>query len=326
MPPSSEGSMRTQSSPGAESGSNCSSLLPSCQNGAHSPIEEESDNGAVGRTEPYPLDAKDLRPDSRHQPDGSSATRDTSNDGKDYVMDANSTMEPEFVGECPDASPPKKRKLETAESLAPANDVAFQSPLSSQDRSKSNKRLKIDHVGGTTTVSDVDMKLYRDASGHLPLDKSKMPPEVWHYVFSFIPPEDLARLLRVNRAFNKFLTPPADDNLQLSTAVFRNTVLRTLEADSIWSASRKLFYSDLPRPPHGMSELDMWKLLCGRTCQFCGKSSLPVADNPTENQFEPGPGENGVKIIWQFRVRSCGSCLQERSEKVGNFDRTIQEV
>ncbi|KAI9769653.1 MAG: hypothetical protein M1840_003890 [Geoglossum simile] len=315
MPPSCEGSVRSRSFSGAESGSNCSSFLPSYQNGAHSPIDGESDNGMMGRTEPYPLDAGEFRrPDPQHQPDGSSAARDSFGDGKDYIMDANSTIKPEFAGEFPDPNPPKKRKLKTAEALAPENDVAFQSP-SSQDQSKPNKRLKIDRAGGTITVSDVDVKPFRGASGRLPLDKSRIPPEIWHYVFGFIPPEDLARLLRVSQAFNKFLTPPTNDSIQLPTVVGQNTELQTLEADSIWSASRKLFYSDLPRPPLSMSELDMWKLLCGRACQFCGKPSPPVASNPVENQFEPGPGEDGVKIIWQFGVRSCGTCLQERSEK-----------
>ncbi|KAI9782079.1 MAG: hypothetical protein M1839_005425 [Geoglossum umbratile] len=318
MSPSCESAVRHRSSSSTGSGLNGSLSLSTHQNGAHF-SDEESDNRAAGRTEPCPLDAKDSSlPDPEHRPDGSSATRDCPDDGKNPVTDANCTNQSGFAGEYADACLLKKRKHETTQASVPTSEVTFQSPPSSQnspDQSNPKKRLKIGHAGGTTTSNDDDIKPFRDASGYLLPDKSRLLPELWHYVFTFIPPGGLARLLRVNQAFNKFLAPPANDTTQIQTTLAQNMVLRVLEADSIWSASRKLFHPDLPRPPLGMSELDMWKLLCGRACQFCGKSSPPVANYSAENQFEPGPGENGVKIIWQFGVRSCGACLQERSEK-----------
>jgi len=211
MSPSCESTVRHRSSSSTGSSLNCSLPLPSHQNGAHF-SDEESDNRAAGRTEPCPLDAKDSSfPDPERQPDGSSATRDCSDDGGNPVTDANCTNQSGFTGEYANACLLRKRKHETTQTSVPTSEVAFQSPPSSQnspDQSNPKKRLKIGHAGGTTTSNDDDIKPFRDASGHLLPDKSRLLPELWHYVFTFIPPGGLARLLRVNKAFNKFLAPP----------------------------------------------------------------------------------------------------------------------
>jgi hypothetical protein len=314
--------VRSRSSSDAEPGLNSALSLPSHQNGAHFSLDVEGGNGKAERDGSLSLNMKGLYPlDPDHRSDGSPATLD-SGDGKNSALDAETTQSG-FAGECADPSLQRKRKQEIMETPISADSVAFQSSDSSQnsqDRPNCNKRVKIGHAGDMTTANYADTEPFRDTTGHLLRDRSNLPPEVWHHVFNFIPPGSLASLLRVNHAFYGFLTPSTNDAKRLSNASSRNGVLQVLDADFIWSASRKLFHPDLPRPPLGMPELDMWKLLCSRTCQFCGKLGPPVTNGTAENQFEPGPGKNGVKIIWQFGVRSCGTCLEERSEKVGNLN------
>ncbi|KAH0545037.1 hypothetical protein FGG08_000808 [Glutinoglossum americanum] len=310
--------VRNGSSLDAGHGLDSSLSLPSHQSGAHCSSDEEGDSRMPDRDEPRSLITKGCRPsDPEHQSDGSSATLD-SGSGKNYMPDAETICQSGFAGECVDPSLRGKRKHEREETRIPTNGVDFRSSTSSQNspgQSNSNKRVKIDHSGDMAVANYADMEPFRDAAGSILQDKSDMPSEVWHYVFTLVPPRDLASLMRVNHMFNEFLTPSMNDAKRLSTASSRNAILRVLDADFIWSASRKMFHPDLPRPPFGMSELDMWKLLYGRACQFCGKPGSSATGSTAENQFEPGPGESGVKIIWQFGVRSCGTCLQERSEK-----------
>ena len=141
----------------------------------------------------------------------------------------------------------------------------------------------------------------------LPRDRSLLPAEVWHQIFTFCPPRVLGLLLQVNKAFNTYLDPSLPD-LPITTL---------LKPNAIWQASRRLFRPSMPAPLRGRSELDMWKLACCSSCQFCGKKR--PRQNPTAwDQWHPGPGENGVVPIWSFDIRTCGSCLQRRSSKVGN--------
>ncbi|KAF2146521.1 uncharacterized protein K452DRAFT_241344 [Aplosporella prunicola CBS 121167] len=131
-----------------------------------------------------------------------------------------------------------------------------------------------------------------------------LPADVWQNVFLNLPPLALGRLLLVNRAFHTLLTQdvePAPGSRFLSSAF-------------IWYSARKSYFPSLPKPLVNHSELRMWQLLCGRRCQFCGKPS------PSELAFstavwDGGPGHDGVRIIWPFGIRSCGKCLEERSEK-----------
>jgi len=297
--------------------------LPPHQNGALFSSDEEDGNRTAERNGPCSLNEQGARSlDPEHQSDGPSTKLNSPGDGKNSALDTNTTSQSGFAGECAVTSLEKKRKHEITEAPTPTDDAAFRSsasPQGSRGQSNYNKRMKIDHSDDRTAAAYAGMEPFRDSTGRLLQDKSNIPPEIWHYVFTFIPPGTLTSLLRVNRAFNKLLTPSTENAKRPSTTNSRNVVLQVLDADSVWSASRKLFHPDLPRPPLSMSELDMWRLLCGRTCQFCGKLGMPATNDTPDNQFEPGPGEDGVKIIWQFGVRSCGSCLQERSEKVGDL-------
>jgi hypothetical protein len=71
----------------------------------------------------------------------------------------------------------------------------------------------------------------------------------------------------------------------------------------------------MPSPLKGKSELDMFRLACSSSCQFCGKKRQ---SNPTAGAdiWHPGPGENGVIPVWLFGVVTCGTCIQQRCTKV----------
>jgi hypothetical protein len=125
----------------------------------------------------------------------------------------------------------------------------------------------------------------------------------------------LGRLMRVGKSFELLLRPAQtelpDDHATLG-------VLKYVHPNSIWATSRKIFHPGMPRPLSSMTELDMWKLVAGTACQFCNKraSSLLPDSAPT---WESGPGEDGVRVIWPFRVRACGECLLAHCEKVFPF-------
>ncbi len=144
-----------------------------------------------------------------------------------------------------------------------------------------------------------------------------LPPELWHHVFRFVPPVFLGRLLRVNHAFHSYLTSNAAE-WEPGEASSWTGVVRPLDAETIWAASRKRFAPGLPKPLRNLKELDMWRLLRGQACQLCGQTKDPVPMAGDVNPWESGPGDRTVRIIWPFGIRSCGSCLEKSSEKVSN--------
>ena len=149
------------------------------------------------------------------------------------------------------------------------------------------------------------------AKGTLGKDKSLLPAEIWHHIFTFIPPRSLGLFLRVNKSFNAYLDPSSPKSYP---APLPRSAAKLLKADAIWKASRVLFQPGQPAPLIGKSELDMWRLACSCSCQFCGKTQL---SNLPVDQWHPGPGENGNVPIWSFGIRTCGTCLRDRSSKVG---------
>lgn len=141
-----------------------------------------------------------------------------------------------------------------------------------------------------------------------------LPAELWHHVFRFVPPVFLGRLLRVNRAFHSYLTSsPKESKLAKGSS---DRGVQPLDAETIWAASRKRFAAGLPKPLRGLKELDMWRLLRGQACQICGNSKNPGAISGIDSPWEAGPGDQTVRVIWSFGVRSCGPCLEKSSKKV----------
>lgn len=140
-----------------------------------------------------------------------------------------------------------------------------------------------------------------------------LPAELWQHVFCFVPPVFLGRLLRVNRAFNAYLTPgKTNEEVQPS----HPSIVKPISAEAVWAASRKRFCPGLPKPLRGLQELEIWRLLRGRNCQICGESKVLSSAVNSESPWESGPGEKGVRVIWPFGIRCCGPCLQSCSEKV----------
>ena len=152
-----------------------------------------------------------------------------------------------------------------------------------------------------------------DIAAQLFSKSSALPAVLWQHILCYVPPVFLGRLLRVNHAFNTYLTP---GKAREDTRVLPNSIIQPLKAEDIWMASRRRFAPGLPRPIHGLLDLHMWRLLRGQNCQLCGQSrdAIPMAN--VDNPWEPGPGDTGVRIIWPFGVRCCGSCLQSESRKV----------
>ncbi|EEA22280.1 conserved hypothetical protein [Talaromyces marneffei ATCC 18224] len=145
-------------------------------------------------------------------------------------------------------------------------------------------------------------------------DRSLLPMEIWHYIFSFLDPKTLGALLRVNKSFHLFLASKQPTPAENSSST--HGILKPLSANSIWSSARKSYHSGMPRPLANMTELDMWRLIGATTCQACGKNGL-TNQLPSTNltPWERGPGTNGICIFWPFGIRTCSKCLLEHTKK-----------
>ncbi|OCT49171.1 hypothetical protein CLCR_04829 [Cladophialophora carrionii] len=140
-----------------------------------------------------------------------------------------------------------------------------------------------------------------------------LPPEILQYVFTFADPITLGRLICVNRTFRSLLDPTCP--LPPKSASSKIKHLSIQKQDSIWTNSRKTFLHGFPKPMDAMTELDMWRLVRGHSCQYCGKRATQQLSYSTSNPWNAGPGLDNVRSIWPFRVRSCGRCLQPRLVK-----------
>lgn len=185
-----------------------------------------------------------------------------------------------------------KRKLSDAVDAA----VAVP-PASAEDSSKKRKLM--------LSALPVD-------APNSPPRTARLPAEVWQRVFMHLSPAMLCRCLRVCKPFNLYLTqlvapPPSRPSRRDQTKA------RIMDSESIWIHSRKIQYTTMPRPLAAFSELDMLKLVGGRTCHFCARTPVPV---PATSLFNAGPGAKGVRVIWPFGIRACGPCLELRILKV----------
>ncbi|KAI0548612.1 hypothetical protein F4679DRAFT_550240 [Xylaria curta] len=138
----------------------------------------------------------------------------------------------------------------------------------------------------------------------------QLPAEVWQHAFTFLPPKLLGRLLSVNKYFNSLLDPlssyPCDAGLSLVTSS-----LSILKPEVIWQLSRRRFWPTMPTPLRGHTELQMWQLACQSGCQFHSTTNLSSISDPSNiecKHISPRP-------IWPFSLRSCGSCLADRTTK-----------
>ncbi|KAK4452949.1 hypothetical protein QBC34DRAFT_292829 [Podospora aff. communis PSN243] len=141
-------------------------------------------------------------------------------------------------------------------------------------------------------------------------DRSLLPCEIWHHIFTFCPPKSLGQLLRVNKLFNRYLDPSSDQDAPVSE---KHSALAPLKPNAIWRASRRLFWPQMPTPLRSKSELEMWRLACSPSCQYCNKRDDQSRSNAQPPR--PGPGVNGVSAIWPLAIRACAPCLLRETMK-----------
>lgn len=146
------------------------------------------------------------------------------------------------------------------------------------------------------------------------VDKSALPAEIWHHIFTFCPPRSLGGLLLVNRLFNVYLDPSSSIRRDRPQPLSSGR-LSLLQPNAVWQASRRRFWPNMPSPLQGKTELDMWQLSCSTSCQHCDRQGT-LQEQGSSDPWQSGPGKDGVAIIWAFATRACGTCLLVKSIKV----------
>lgn len=205
--------------------------------------------------------------------------------------------------------PSNVKKVEGMTHLSGNTSFGSQRHASNQESGESSG----DWSGKKRPKANQDLRETSSRTGN-PFETPLLAAEIWQHIFCFVPPVSLGRLLRVNRAFNAYLTPE-QANEQVSEIVL-NSVVQRLDPQAIWAASRRRFCPGLPKPIRGIHELDMWRLLRGRDCQVCHEKKEPNLTLNPENPWESGPGDKGARVLWPFAVRCCGKCISKISEKV----------
>jgi hypothetical protein len=143
-------------------------------------------------------------------------------------------------------------------------------------------------------------------------EATTLPPEILQHIFSFVDPISLARLLLVNKLFNNLVDPTKSLPVASSSA----GSLHLRPQNDLWAVSRRAFFPGHPRPMEDMTEIAMWSLIRGVSCQFCGNTPKDKIPLVATSAWNAGPGPDGVRIIWPFRCRCCGPCLESRIVKV----------
>ncbi|KAL2391480.1 hypothetical protein RJ035_000229 [Blastomyces gilchristii] len=196
--------------------------------------------------------------------------------------------------------------VETLQGLGGSPSMDSHEPHAVEFPQDSFKRLKSNELNGPYVPPTKKIQNQGTASFG-----SMLPGEIWQHIFTFLPPTTLGRLLCVNKTFRSLLTP---SEAELPGFPQASGLLKYLNPNSIWSVSRRAFHPGMPRPMSFLTELEMWNLISGSNCQLCGK--LSSCSSLTDSTiWEAGPGLDGVSIIWPFGIRSCGECIQVKSEK-----------
>ncbi|KAK3337363.1 hypothetical protein B0T19DRAFT_379634 [Cercophora scortea] len=237
-------------------------------------------------------DSKDQGDDDNDDDDSGDDKDDDNNNGSD-----NARVGGAATNGLP--APSKKRKSPNHTSDPDRADA----PLSGER----SKRLKL-----AETRAEHPAQLLAKPSS-LGGDKSLLPAEIWHHIFTFCPPRSLGNLLSVNKLFNLYLDPSSSVRKESPVSQARSA-LALLSPNLIWRTSRRLFWPQMPGPLRSNTELAMWQLACSRRCQYCSRrdaKNQPCSSDP----WRPGPGADGVVSIWPFASRSCASCIVQNSVK-----------
>ena len=141
-----------------------------------------------------------------------------------------------------------------------------------------------------------------------------LPITLWQKVFLAVPPISLGRLLMCTRLFHAILAPQSPIELAFQQKFQKDVDF--IPGNSIWQTSRARFAPGLSRPLNDKSELDMWRLLRGRTCEVCQQRKPLMTSYNTTDPWQSGPGSDGIRIIWPCGIRICGTCLIQRCQQV----------
>ena len=187
-----------------------------------------------------------------------------------------------------------------AKSNTPPSDAqnhGFLAKRKAEDESSElGKKRKLDYLSSPSISSDLR-------------PCARLPPAVWQHVFLYCSLADLGRLIQVNRSFLYYLT----DVRNVSNSKPEQGCSRLLKSESLWASARNALPTKPPKPLPGFTELQMWQLAWSKRCQFCHKLSTFT---PGERIWQKGPGETGVRTIWPFAIRACGTCLLKQCQTV----------
>lgn len=168
------------------------------------------------------------------------------------------------------------------------------------------KRVKVDESVPITSLSNATVQ-------GIPSDRTQLPGEMWQYIFTYLPPYSLGRLMMVNKTFHSLLLR---DGLLPAPQLPARRPIGLMNQEHLWSLSRRAFLPGMPRPIFPHSELGMWKLIQGNGCKFCGRTNFRPAPPVSASPWAAGPGHDYVRVVWPFAVRSCGDCLRVNLQKV----------
>ena len=183
-----------------------------------------------------------------------------------------------------------------------------QAAISASSEDGAAKRVRIAATDRDLVVTGTAQPSRYDMSQHV-------LAEVWQHIFSFVPPRSLGNLMCVNRLFHRYLDPASTFKVSAPDSDLPSSLPKQ-SPNTIWRASRRFHWPSMPSPLSGRSELDMWRLACSRSCQFCGcrADETDYAGDPL--RWSRGPGNDTVSPVFQFFVASCGQCLAKNSIKV----------
>ncbi|KAH6646486.1 hypothetical protein BKA67DRAFT_664322 [Truncatella angustata] len=193
-------------------------------------------------------------------------------------------------------------------------------PLGFRNENGRKRKLSADQPA---TLTDSDPPKKAKLNGNRPAvpnhadsitsDKSLLPAEIWHHIFTLTQPQGLGNSLQVSKLFNLYLDPSSSKQSPQPRPPIRGH-LSTLQPNEIWRASRKRYWPKMPAPLEDKTELEMWRLVHMRRCQYCGKEER--GDSPAvKSMLSPGPGVGRVRMLWPFAVICCGSCLIANTTK-----------
>lgn len=189
----------------------------------------------------------------------------------------------------------------------PANGFTNQVPLQKEIDRIIQDNTSITHVDRNRIVPLDDIQDLKQAVHILSIP-------LWQKILSFLPPTSLGKVLRTSRLFHALLNPQGLEEIALQDRFYGKLGFKSSEA--IWQISRTRYAPGLPRPLKNKSELEMWQLILGQTCQMCRQTKPFMNAQDIANPWSSGPGDNGVRIVWLCAVRICGICLVRQSQQV----------